>query len=97
MANPIVCGTYASVLSATVTLPTTAANTDSDAINITVEGAKIGDMPIVILRSAFVAGVTIKQPAYVSAADTVTFKFHNHTGAEVYSTPGSATADIVLL
>lgn len=97
MANPIVCGTYASVLSATVTLPTTAANSDSAAIDITVEGAKIGQPVDLSLRSDLVAGVTFKQPAYVSAPDTVTFKFHNHTGAEVYSTPGSATADIVLL
>lgn len=96
-AYPIVTGTYAAAITATVTLPTTAATTESSAINITVEGAKIGQMPIVILRSGLTAGVLITQPAYVSAADTVTFKFYNTTGSQVYGTPGSAVVDVILL
>lgn len=71
------------------------ANSDSAAIDITVYGARIGQTPIVTLRAALEAGITYKQPPFVSAANTITLYLHNHTGSA--DTPAAQTADVILL
>ena len=60
---------------------------------ITVPGAKVGRVVLLNFRSKFDAGVFIKQPAYCSAANTVTVTARNTSGSA--NTP-TAEADIIL-
>lgn len=85
----------AAIQQVSITFAEITANSDSAAITITVPGARIGQTPIVTLRAALEAGITYKQPPFVSALNTVTLYLHNHTGSDV--TPAAQTADLIIL
>jgi len=84
--TPIYIGTQ------TITWASINNNAEGD-ITVTVPGAKVGRVVIVNFRSKFDAGVTIKQPAYCSAANTITITARNASGS---SNAPSASADIIL-
>lgn len=86
---------FAAIQQVSITFAEISANSDSAAITISVRGARVGQTPIVTLRAALEAGITFKQPPFVSAAGVVSLYLHNHTASPV--TPAAQTADVIIL
>lgn len=78
--------------SATLNFPSTPARTSSD-LTITVTGATTNDFAIV--NPTFSVSGNYNYTAWVSAANTVTVRFHNYTSSSV--DPGSGTFRVVVL
>ncbi len=91
---PVVTSVIAPAVSAgfvTVTFTAITNGADSSALTITAKGAQIGMFADIRFRAVLEAGIIMKQPPIVTAADTITFYLYNTTGAPV--TPASQTVD----
>lgn len=95
MANITLTGNaYIVARNVAVTFAEIAANSEGS-INLTVNEAEVGMVPVVALRTALDAGLVQKQAPYISALNTVTLVFANITAAPITGT--TTTADIVVL